>query len=149
MDDAVEDDDAFLVTYLQERDEPCPRCRYNLRGLRSGVCPECGMGLRLGVAAREPYLWPWLIALLAAAGTSAIGLLFVVLVIVKGLPTAPIDRGLRGVIYTYIAVLWAPVPLIAGRRSFLKRPRRAQVGIAIAMAAIAMVMFGFVAVTVR
>jgi hypothetical protein len=27
---------------IAHRDVLCPRCRYNLRGIRSRVCPECG-----------------------------------------------------------------------------------------------------------
>lgn len=27
---------------------PCPQCRYDLRGLRSDVCPECGLKLTYG-----------------------------------------------------------------------------------------------------
>ncbi len=31
-----------LRRYLADRDVPCPRCEYNLRGLKSDTCPECG-----------------------------------------------------------------------------------------------------------
>ncbi|MEM9166951.1 MAG: hypothetical protein AAGB48_07975 [Planctomycetota bacterium] len=34
-----------LRAYLAERDVPCPRCGYNLRGVREPVCPECGRTL--------------------------------------------------------------------------------------------------------
>lgn len=30
------------AAYLADRDEPCPKCRYNLRGTTAGACPECG-----------------------------------------------------------------------------------------------------------
>jgi hypothetical protein len=33
-----------LKGYLARRDVPCPSCGYNLRGLRTGACPECGFG---------------------------------------------------------------------------------------------------------
>ena len=36
-----------LERYLADRDCACPRCRYNLRGLRGEACPECGQPLRL------------------------------------------------------------------------------------------------------
>ena len=31
-----------LTTYLATHNAPCPGCGYNLSGLTSGVCPECG-----------------------------------------------------------------------------------------------------------
>lgn len=42
--------DAGLVRQvLAAHDLPCPRCAYNLRGLREGVCPECREPVRLAV----------------------------------------------------------------------------------------------------
>ncbi|MCW5776452.1 MAG: hypothetical protein KIS87_08450 [Phycisphaeraceae bacterium] len=43
-----------LREYLAERDEPCPSCGYNLRGLAGQACPECGLGLTLRVGLTEP-----------------------------------------------------------------------------------------------
>ncbi len=37
----------MLEAYLAERDVPCPSCAYNLRGVRTGKCPECGRTLSL------------------------------------------------------------------------------------------------------
>ncbi|MEZ6318559.1 MAG: hypothetical protein R3B49_07385 [Phycisphaerales bacterium] len=37
--------DPELTAYLADRDVACPKCRYNLRGVTGGVCPECGVGL--------------------------------------------------------------------------------------------------------
>lgn len=39
----------LLPEFLAERDEPCPHCGYNLRGVRAGSCPECGKAIRLGL----------------------------------------------------------------------------------------------------
>ena len=39
--------DPVLVGYLAGRDAPCPRCGYNLRGVESSRCPECGGALEL------------------------------------------------------------------------------------------------------
>src|SRR5687767_11336956 len=46
---AAATDDAILITFLRSRDIPCPSCSYNLRGLRSSACPECGAPLSLHV----------------------------------------------------------------------------------------------------
>lgn len=35
-------DAEMLRMYLAGRDRECPMCRYNVRDLTSGVCPECG-----------------------------------------------------------------------------------------------------------
>jgi hypothetical protein len=32
--------------YMAERDLPCPGCKYNLRGIATDACPECGRQLR-------------------------------------------------------------------------------------------------------
>ncbi|MEZ6317215.1 MAG: hypothetical protein R3B49_00475 [Phycisphaerales bacterium] len=52
-----------LQAWLATRDVPCPGCRYNLRGLASLSCPECGYGLDPDVLiprADDVQLWrPW------------------------------------------------------------------------------------------
>lgn len=34
-----------LCEHLKAHDHPCPSCGYNLRGISSDVCPECGLRL--------------------------------------------------------------------------------------------------------
>ncbi len=36
-----------LTRYFSDRDRACPRCKYNLRGVRGEACPECGESIRL------------------------------------------------------------------------------------------------------
>lgn len=65
----------FLAEYLAERDEPCPSCRYSLKGLQGSVCPECGQALTLRVGLVEPRLAAWvfgLVGISAGFGTSVL-----------------------------------------------------------------------------
>lgn len=65
-----------LVEYLKERDEACPSCGYNLRGLRSEHCPECHEALVLRIGLAEPKQGTFIAGLVAlAAGTGFSGLL--------------------------------------------------------------------------
>jgi hypothetical protein len=49
-------DDQVMLDWLASRDAACRMCAYNLRGLTSNRCPECGNQLRLSVSLVEPYL---------------------------------------------------------------------------------------------
>jgi len=49
-------DTAMVVQFLADRDKPCPRCDYNLRGVQSDVCPECGHAVQLDVARDVPIV---------------------------------------------------------------------------------------------
>lgn len=77
-------DDELLVTFLAERDINCPRCDYNLRGLTSDRCPECGESLKLNIGLVRPKLKAMiagLIGLAAGAGLSGLLLIYAALVI--------------------------------------------------------------------
>jgi len=58
---------AALVAWLAEHDEPCPVCGYNVRGLTTSACPECAAPLRLGVTSPQHLLGPWLLAIIACS----------------------------------------------------------------------------------
>ncbi len=53
----------LLRAFLADRDTPCPRCGYNLRGTVSTKCPECGYVLRLGLVEVEHRNVFWLTTL--------------------------------------------------------------------------------------
>ncbi len=44
------DSSELIRSYLADRDFPCPGCRYNLRGVESPVCPECGRTIELTIS---------------------------------------------------------------------------------------------------
>ncbi|MCC6971199.1 MAG: hypothetical protein IT434_13375 [Phycisphaerales bacterium] len=34
-----------IVAYLRDQSTPCPKCRYDLKGVQHATCPECGLAL--------------------------------------------------------------------------------------------------------
>jgi hypothetical protein len=69
--------ETFLRTWLIDRDEPCPLCGYNLRGLTSPRCPECWQALRLSVSLAEPYLKAWIALVAGLLPPAGIGAIFI------------------------------------------------------------------------
>ena len=70
----------LLVAYLAGADVACPLCGYNLRGLKSGTCPECNEDITLRVGLSEPRIGAYIGALaghLAGAGGAAVCLVLV------------------------------------------------------------------------
>jgi len=126
--------DDLLSTLLGGSDVSCPVCAYNLRGLNSTTCPECGASLQLQVGSSDLKLGPWLVALLGLAlplGFVGLSTLFtgaVMIVIAKtqgGLSAGALRLLLLPAALTtaYALVLWR---LIRRRRKFWARPRAAQ-----------------------
>lgn len=81
-------DQHFLSGYLADRDEPCPLCGYNLRGLTGDHCPECGKKLALLVGLEDPILKAFVAGLVGLASFFGFSLLtlvwFVAMVIILG-----------------------------------------------------------------
>lgn len=45
--------DEKLAEYLQAHDAHCPKCLYELRGLKHATCPECGATISLDLVIRS------------------------------------------------------------------------------------------------
>lgn len=82
-----------LAAYLADRDEACPSCGYNLRGLASDRCPECMSELVLRIAMAEPRLGLFLSTVVAwslGAGFSVLLLVYLlVLMVIGGMMSLP------------------------------------------------------------
>lgn len=75
----------MLTEFLATRDEACPGCKYNLRGLVGDRCPECNQQITLRVALTEPRIGGFLAALIGLSiGAGFNGLLVVYGLIVFG-----------------------------------------------------------------
>jgi hypothetical protein len=131
-------DDLMLVNWLKDRDAACPLCGYNIRGLVSPRCPECGQALRLSVTLAEPYLKAWIALIAALLPAAGVGAIFVYAtcyaVIEEHLRiTRELDRMPAEIAYMLLHLV-SCIPLsiaaIVFRRRFLRRSRGFQKGCA-------------------
>jgi hypothetical protein len=131
-------DDLMLVNWLKDRDAACPLCGYNIRGLISPRCPECGQALRLSVSLAEPYLKAWIAliaALLPTAGVGAIVIFgFFYSIVEEGVSISMMFGGMRLGEGFLILFVVGCVPLsiaaVIFRRRFLRFSREMQGGLA-------------------
>jgi hypothetical protein len=122
-----------LVEFLQERDEPCPVCGYNLRDLTGQTCPECRQHLRLTVGVRDVRLAWFLVTIAPGIFSGIAAMLLLIPIIVSPLtgngrapwPVCAID------VFGFASGIVVLV-LIARRRRFIRLRSEAQMGIALA-----------------
>lgn len=70
-------DELILLDWLKDRDAACPLCAYNIRGLTTPRCPECGQALRLSVSLAEPYLKAWIALIAGLLPPAGVGMIFI------------------------------------------------------------------------
>jgi hypothetical protein len=138
---APDADREFLINWLADRDTPCPLCGYNLRRLSRPVCPECGNELRLSVSLADPYIKAWITLLVALMLPAGLGLLWLVMIILKGSP-----RGRDASVVVPMICQIAAIPLacwaLIGRRKIQSWDRHKQnllAGVALVVSAITFV----------
>src|SRR5947208_13149861 len=71
-------EERMLLEYVADRDVACPSCMYNLRGLTTPRCPECGRELKLSVGLAQTYLRAYVLLLFAVFSGAGGGLLWCV-----------------------------------------------------------------------
>lgn len=104
--------DPLVTTFLADRHVGCPACGYNLHGANADVCPECGIGLVLSLAAtdRKPVR---VRRLLAAGGVCLLahGLLSLIESVVRYvLYTLPAGLGMGGIHW----IEWLGIAFVLG-----------------------------------
>src|SRR4051812_33678965 len=140
------DDASALVAYLRDRDEPCPLCRYNLRGLTGARCPECGRALRLSVGLVEPLLGPWLLLTVPLVACAGLGVFGVFGLAKSGWPRDGEPIGLKIALVRFIASIPLALAAVIMRPRFLRLPRRRQWLLGVTAAGYAAASFVFIIV---
>jgi len=102
-------DAAILKLFLEDRDQPCPQCGYNLRDLAGNKCPECGEEIVLRLHFAEPKqaaALAGLIALAAGVGFNVLLLLFLIAVRDPLRPEIFPPLALGAVVFLGATALW-------------------------------------------
>ncbi len=99
-----------LMSFVADRDEPCPMCEYSLRGLTEPCCPECGAALELRVGSPQLRVGPWAVAMVSfALGLGFDGVVSALMIVALAVnPTAkwePIGIASGFVVLTGVMVL--------------------------------------------
>lgn len=120
-----DDPTQLLLTYLHERDVPCPRCTYNLRSAAQPRCSECGLPIELGVRATIIITGHWVAAMTIYGSSALLGLFFITLVMKAGWPE---DRFsvTNAVLIGYMLHIPLAIVLLISRRRFVRVPAAVQ-----------------------
>ncbi|MBX3358057.1 MAG: hypothetical protein KF745_06490 [Phycisphaeraceae bacterium] len=72
------DSEAEVLAFLSGRSAPCPRCAYDLRDIRTAMCPECGEPLVLTIGSPRAH-FGWLVLAMAPGCFSGVTAVFVMI----------------------------------------------------------------------
>ena len=112
----------LLLDFLADHDASCPVCAYNLRGVSTPRCPECGRAVHFEVVPAESHLRAWVV--LSAATCFAAGLgLYLVADSLGG----PMPHWATWFSFAWFGanVLLAPI-ILAGRKAFISLDKSTQ-----------------------
>src|SRR5687768_2535461 len=142
---AAPSDEAALLAYVRDRDVACPLCTYNLRGLTTCRCPECGRELQLSVGLLEPRIGAWVTCLVAVTAAAGLGSMAILSIVNHGFDVLFSGEGAGqtvAIIYFLLSVPMVPA-LIALRRRYRRLSQAIQwtlAGVAIASTVLAFAM---------
>jgi hypothetical protein len=137
------DGDLALIEFLADRDVACPLCQYNLRGLRSSRCPECGRELRLTVGLTEPPLKAWIVVAACTWLAAGVGVLFVVAILRAGFP----PRRMAVSVTIFVASIPLAIFTTVRRRAFQRLGNSTQSAIAATAVVVTVAAFAFLVAT--
>lgn len=113
----------LITRFLKNREYGCPSCKYNLRDVTTGSCPECGKYLQLSIVPlerRDSVALPWLLSMALSLSVAP----FAAMVLgseIRGRRTLSWENIVYGLI---VGLLILAVPLLAGRQRFLNAKKR-------------------------
>ena len=142
--DVARSSEAALVDYLRDRDATCPLCQYNLRGLTSNRCPECGQALQLTIGLVEPRVGAWVTAVVSMAGAASLGVLALVALVRHGIT----GDGMAFLVafFYFIAAIPALLVLVVLRRRYRRMPQSRQWAIGVVAASLTILALAALAV---
>jgi hypothetical protein len=146
----ADDLSAFTLAYLLAHEAPCPVCGYNLHALLTPRCPECGNALTLRIVNPIIASGPWILAMVFASASAAIGLFFAIAIVHDGWRNT--FRGPASeVLSTSVFLLSIPIPalLLLFRRFYLRRHRLLQYLGALLIAAASILAFSLFAMSIK
>ena len=137
----------LLRAFLAARGGYCPRCRYDLRGLTSDVCPECRVRLYLTVGTPDPPDGMYMSAMIlntVGIATSVFLMLFALLFaapwgVGEGVLLLLLLAGSLAALHVGVAVA-----LVRKRRAYWRMTRRAQGWVAAGIGSLTLLPYAFV-----
>ena len=141
MDDHESANQQMLITFLKDRDVPCPLCQYNLRNLNRSNCPECGRPIELTVKVPDLSYASWIVMTFSMSLSAGISVLFLAIVAKEGMPryggAADAQWPIIGYFLTIPLAIWS----ITSRRKFVRLTQGSQQMIATLAVLLSTVLF--------
>ncbi|MEM1212314.1 MAG: hypothetical protein AAGI68_08440 [Planctomycetota bacterium] len=119
----------WLQAFLDHHPSNCPSCNYDLKGLQSDRCPECGEPLVLAVHVEQPALAAFITTVIFLTPPALFGV-FSLLFVAPNLNGLPLSAVPCLVLSYFVLAVPALFILLAKRRAFLRLPTATQAWLA-------------------